>query len=322
MKTCHSTRSHSCSAFPRALLFSVACLFAPVVAEEDPHTIKNYWEALQKFDSELRERRTEEEVLRLCDQFGAYLEKMSASVASVSEFVPAAIKRELARLDLIKSEWLANPQKFARIQLDSEWVQAGEYKVATEDFRRVLGVKATSPPVEKRPELQEGFGEGAQVFGKPWLCPIGEFLCVFPKGEGIKPRNARVKVGMPGFPSHSLYYHSFDGDFNKEAGAAGGAFNRMYVVTDKWDRVVAVQFCCESPNSASRTKYRGISIFNFVQFRRKGSPKAQVGFETWKVGQMTKILTNLYDHGKVKEVNVLYLPEPTMELIRYNLSQR
>ncbi|MCB1131805.1 MAG: hypothetical protein KDN05_11790, partial [Verrucomicrobiae bacterium] len=124
MKTCHSTRSHSCSAFPRALLFSVACLFAPVVAEEDPHTIKNYWEALQKFDSELRERRTEEEVLRLCDQFGAYLEKMSASVASVSEFVPAAIKRELARLDLIKSEWLANPQKFARIQLDSEWVQA------------------------------------------------------------------------------------------------------------------------------------------------------------------------------------------------------
>lgn len=309
-------------AYWKAFLLVAATIVTPISSEEDPLTIKNYWNTLQKFDTELRKRTTQEDVVRLCDQFSSHLQKTLKSVGSESEFLASATDRELNRVKQIKDQWINDPQKFARIQLDTEWVQAGEFKEATNDFRRVLGVKIDSPSVTERPELQSGFGDGAQLFGKPWLCPIGEFLGAFSLGESIKPRNARVKVGMPGFPAHSLYYHSFDGSFNQEAGVSGGPFNRMYIVTDKWDRVFAVQFCSESPKSANRAKHSGISIFNFVQFRRKGSSNAHVDFQTDKAGESTKIITNLRDHGKIKEINVLYLPEPALKLVQFNLRQR
>ena len=45
---------------------------------------------------------------------------------------------------------------------------------------------------------------------------------------------SRVLVAAPGFPRNSLYYIGYDGAFE-------GRFNRLYLVTDIANKVVAIQ---------------------------------------------------------------------------------
>src|SRR5207244_845183 len=45
---------------------------------------------------------------------------------------------------------------------------------------------------------------------------------------------SRVPLATPGFPKNSLYYIGYDGAFE-------GRFNRLYLVTDAANQVVAIQ---------------------------------------------------------------------------------
>ena len=307
------------------LLIGALALLSGAVspAAEDPAATDKFWESTQKFDDLLRNIDSQEALTRLCDQFGGLLEKLGAPSAGNSEFLTAAITREKNRLALVKATWLKNPSQFRRLRLDPGWIKKGQYKEATADFKRVLGIKPKFVASELRPHLREGFGANAKILGRPWLCPLDEFVDSVSGKKGLsKASSARVKVGMPGFPANSFYYHSYDGNFTKLAGSRGGTFNRMYVVTDEWEQVVAVQFTCEAPKEHSFITYGGLGIFNFVQFRRKGSQHAYVRYLTTRANGITRIYTVLMDRQKAKEINVLMLPEPTRHLIQFNLGQR
>ncbi len=303
-------------------LAAVGMLVGPAAsATEDPTALKKFWESTQKFDNLLRRTDSREDVISLCDRYASLLKTMARPDAGNSRFLDDAIHREISRTNLVKAEWFESPGKFARVHLDPSWIKSGQYKEASADFRKVLGLKANHTASEFRPDLCKGFGVGSTICGKPWLCPLKEFVESVAEVKSLRANTSRVQVGMPGFPHSSFFYHSYDGDFTRKVGAAGGRFNRMYVVTDGWDQVVAVQFTCESPKAASYIKHGGIGIFNYVQFRRKGSSSAHVRYFTSSSGGTTKIHTLLVDGGGAKEINVLILPQPTLELVRFNLGQ-
>jgi hypothetical protein len=101
----------------------------------------------------------------------------------------------------------------------------------------------------------------------------------------------------------------------------GSDFKRMFVVTDGWDQVVAVQFTSEAPKNSRSYGNSGVAIFNYVQFRRKGSSTSQVSYSVDQGnGNGARIWTSLVDRSRTKEVNYLILPEPTLELIKYALA--
>jgi hypothetical protein len=258
------------------------------------------------------------------------------------------------RTDSVKEEYLEFPREFARIQLDRNWLDCRDYKVATNDFRRVLGVniKKHHGP---RPELDVDFGKGATIMGFPYLCPLKEFMENFDDVQGLKTVLGRVSVGMPGFPHRSLFYHSYDGHFGNLASKlvrgskadqemialkfpkkgrynivikhkaltdflAEEDFNRMYVVTDEWDQVGAIQFTDETVKGVSIDDDGDLKIYNFVQFRRKGSGISEVTYRTVNTREGLVICTLLMVGDELKEVNVLLLPKPTLQLVKYALS--
>jgi hypothetical protein len=229
------------------------------------------------------------------------------------------ITNETKRLDSVKSGYLAEPGKFARIRLDYNWTDCRDFKEATADFRKVLGVKISKNP-GIRPEIEPGFGEGARILGKPFLCPIKDFLSDFTKVKGLKATNARVLVGMSGFPKRSFFYHTYAGDFTSYARASAGNFNLMHVVTDHWDQVVAVQFTSEAPKSTGYISDSGIGVFNYVQFRRLGKPSAWARYHPNRLNSSFELHTLMGDDGGLKEVNIMILPPPTKRLIEYALS--
>lgn len=149
------------------------------------------------------------------------------------------------------------------------------------------------------------------------------------------------KVLCPGFPKDSLLYHAFDGIFE-------GHFNKLVLVTDRMDQVVAVELIAEVPKRdqvdapysptdwhmynfvLSRTKAtRRLWIDHKCHFQEDGrwqeyrptftssQPKAEV--------QVLRIDSLLMDPGKREgyrtsdwkplEAARLYLPKPLMEVI-------
>jgi len=178
------------------------------------------------------------------------------------------------------------------------------------------------------PHAQADFGSGSTLLLQPYLTVLSAFVDAVPQLKGLKPAKVRVPVGMPGFPKKSFYYHSYGGSFDFPVGMTGVTFNRLYVVTDPLDQVVALQYCCEAPPNHS-VRDMGIGIFNFVQFRRKGSTTVLVQYETkpQKDGSVL-VITKLgveerrgSTSAMCKEINVLVLPKPTLQLIDYVLKQ-
>ena len=223
-------------------------------------------------------------------------------------------------MNSVKAEYLKDPNRFRRVRLDREWVQSNHYKEAAWDFRKVLGVGVYETPPVERPDFKPYFGLGTSLFSKPYLVDLKDFVAVFGGVSGLKAaKHARVLIGMPGFPKNSFYYHSYDGEFG-DFSHSGLDFNRMYVVTDNWDQVVAVQFTCEDPSYLPRLPHEGIGIFNFVQFRRKGTTSALVRFARGGDHGETVIRTTLEDSGGPKEMSILFLPAPTREMVSFALT--
>lgn len=301
-----------------ATLAVMAAMLSPLRAG-DPVLASRLFELTQTFDNALRTRKSQADVDLLCQQYVERLGKMRDASPPPSEFITATLAREIRRVDEVKKGYLMDASRFARLRLDSNWRDCITYKEAAQDFRTVLGISAGSVDPEKRPELEADFNKPAEILpGQPFLVPLEKFLTSFSSVDGFKVVKARVLVGMPGMPAKSFYYHAFDGDFSSHAGPFG-VFKRMYVVTDEWDQVVAVQFTSESPKGVESIKEGGIGIFNFVQFRRKGSSSAWVRYKTDFKSGNTRIATLMGDGSGLKEVNILYLPSPVRSLIEHAL---
>src|SRR5213082_3765968 len=92
---------------------------------------------------------------------------------------------------------------------------------------------------------------------------------------------SRVPVAAPGFPKSSMYYLGYDGAFE-------GHFNRLYLVTDTANKVVALQLVDEHPKgrwkSAAALASATWSTYNFISARMRASDTARVRSEERRVG--------------------------------------
>lgn len=155
---------------------------------------------------------------------------------------------------------------------------------------------------------------------------------------------AKNRVGCPGFPRDSFFHYAFDGNFD-------GHFNKLYIVVDRADQVVAIQLVTESPKADqvdAPYKETVWHAYNFVNARTKASRRLWIDHKPffqneqgWReystkytYGQpkgpvdvlridsllMNPDLTNSGNRGtnwKPLEAVRLYLPKPMMQLILF-----
>jgi hypothetical protein len=153
------------------------------------------------------------------------------------------------------------------IMLDRGWespMQGGSSKM--EELGRLLSPFAKpAPTMNPFPTLEI-------YSGVTYLMPYEAAKKVLGLNQKVIPKN---KMACPGFPKDSFSHYAFDGVFE-------GHFNKLYLVVDKADQVVAVQLVAESPNrDLVQSVYREPEwvTYNFVNVRSKASSTVWVDHE-------------------------------------------
>jgi hypothetical protein len=180
---------------------------------------------------------------------------------------------------------------------------------------------------------------GLKIFeGVTYLMPFEEARKALNLNQRVVPK---VKVIYPGFPKDSFFHYAFDGAFE-------GHFNKLYIVTDKADQVVAVQLVAGSPKiDQVDAPYKSTDwhTYNFINSRSKAitrlwvdhkpyfeddrgwqkydpkysyrQPKGEVGLLRIDSLLMDPVDRDgsLDSNWKALEAVRLYLPKPMMELI-------
>ena len=135
---------------------------------------------------------------------------------------------------------------------------------------------------------------------------------------------SRVPLATPGFPKNSMYYIGYDGAFE-------GHFNRVYLVTDVANKVVAVQLLDEHPKarwkSAASLAAASWSSYNFVNARMRASDLMRVQAVAKRQGGVITIETRMYQRVRSKighnpieryeeqENSKLFIPIPFARII-------
>ena len=116
-------------------------------------------------------------------------------------------------------------------------------------------------------------------------------------------------VATPGFPKGSLSFYVYD--------ARGlGQYNRISLVVDSADQVVAIQTLAETPQKYPKDWVGGFSCYNFVQHRVRSSGAADISHVMERAGQgVYSIDSGLRIGGSLKEVSRTYVPQPLVDLI-------
>jgi len=108
---------------------------------------------------------------------------------------------------------------------------------------------------------------------------------------------SRVLVAAPGFPKNSLYYIGYDGAFE-------GRFNRLYLVTDIANKVVAIQLVDEHPKgrwkSAAALAAATWSTYNFINARMRASDTARVQAVSKRQGNIVVIDTQVFQRVRTR----------------------
>jgi hypothetical protein len=108
---------------------------------------------------------------------------------------------------------------------------------------------------------------------------------------------SRVPLATPGFPKNSMYYIGYDGAFE-------GHFNRLYLVTDVANKVVAIQLVDEHPKgrwkSAAALATATWSTYNFINARMRASDNARVQAVSKRQGNIIMIDTQVYQRVRMR----------------------
>lgn len=327
---------------PRFYTFCILLFFSihGVAAFSNEHVLTGQFDQSRvKFDRLLGTKTTQSEIDLICEQYSASLQRMVDSIPQDYSYLRKCVDDEIKRTQSVRGDYLGDEEKYRRVQLDYFWPQNLTHKLAVSDFRTVLRVQPGAAAPKERPDIRGGFGEGVKIFGLPWLAHADKFLERF-EGEIKNKTGSKTAVSMPGFPKDSFFYYAFDGDFtafgdmeisepqvNGNTADSGpviisevGLFNRMHLVTDSRDQVVAVQFSCEAPSRApSVISNNDVGIFNFVLFRRKAIQTAAF-YQTDEYKDFYKVTSVLKTtSGRLLEVNLFYIPKPMAELIKFVL---
>lgn len=230
------------------------------------------------------------------------------------------------------------------LSLDNGWlgpVNGGS--TATKELGALLSPLAS-------PSANTSSADGLEIFqGVTYLMPLGEAKTKLNLTQNIVPKN---KIVTGGFPKDSCFYHAFDGIYE-------GGYNKLYLITDKAEQVLAVQLVAESPRRDMAERFSSPtdwSYYNFITNRRKATTKTWVRHETyfptafggkavWRkfqsnssFGQLAgnetvlRIDTVLFDpdldrYGmkgtdqRFLEVSRIYLPKPFIELMLHCVTQ-
>jgi hypothetical protein len=329
----------SSSFFFVIVLLSLSFIFVNRAACSEQMFTNQFVEARGKFDRFLQSKTEQAELDLICEQYSSGLQRLLDSIPKDLTYLRKCVEDETLRTEEVRMGYLSDVDRFRRVKLDFFWPQNLTHKEAVSDFRTVLSVVPGDSPPTERPDIRGGFGEDAVLFGIPWLAHTDRFLEKFQ--DEIKSRSgSKTQILMPGFPRSSFFYYAFDGDFTKFAevdvadqGAGTvsassspvrinevGTFNRMHLVTDSYDQVVAVQFSCEAPSRAPVFRSDNeVGVFNYVLFRRKAIRTAAF-YQTDEYTDFYK-LTNILktQEGRLLEINVFYLPKPCAELVKFVL---
>jgi hypothetical protein len=174
------------------------------------------------------------------------------------------------------------------------------------------------------PHCQEGMdlgGAGAKIYnGVSYLMDSQQAVAALGLGHAMP---SRVLVATPGFPRNSTYYIAYDGAFE-------GRFNRLYLVTDTANKVVAVQLVDEHPNTSSGSagsSGRTWNTYNFLNGRLRASDATRVRATSKREGSAILIETRMSQsvrerkgRGSVnryeeKEHTKLFVPVPFARII-------
>jgi hypothetical protein len=108
---------------------------------------------------------------------------------------------------------------------------------------------------------------------------------------------SRIPLAAPGFPKNSLYYIGYDSAFE-------GHFNRLYLVTDTANKVVAVQLVDEHPKghwkSAAALAAATWTTYNFINARMRASDTARVQAVSKRQGNIVLIDTQAYQRVRTR----------------------
>jgi hypothetical protein len=164
-------------------------------------------------------------------------------------------------------------------------------------------------------------GAGTKLYnGVTYLMDSEQAAAALGLGHAI---SSRALVAAPGFPRNSTYYIGYDGAFE-------GRFNRLYLMTDAANKIVALQLVDEHPNTApgsGASTGRIWNTYNFLNARMRASDAVRVNATSKREGNailvetcMSQSIRNGRGRGAVtryqeKEHTKLFLSIPFARII-------
>jgi hypothetical protein len=165
-------------------------------------------------------------------------------------------------------------------------------------------------------------GAGTKIYnGVTYLMDSAQAATILGLAHSV---SSRVPVASPGFPKNSMYYIGYDGAFE-------GQFNRLYLLTDTANKVVAIQLVDEHPKgrwkSAAALAAATWSTYNFINARMRASDAARVQAVSKRQGNTIVIDTQVYqrvrttvgrknvDRYEEQENTKLFIPTPFARII-------
>ena len=149
------------------------------------------------------------------------------------------------------------------------------------------------------PHCSEGVdlsGVGTKIYnGVTYLMDSAQAATVLSLAHSV---SSRVPVATPGFPKNSMYYIGYDGAFE-------GHFNRLYLLTDTANKVVAIQLVDEDPKgrwkSAAALAAATWSTYNFINARMRASDTVRVQAISKRQGNVILIETQMYQRVRTRD---------------------
>src|SRR5438552_7460813 len=148
------------------------------------------------------------------------------------------------------------------------------------------------------PHCSEGVdlsGVGTKIYnGVTYLMDSEQAATVLGLAHSVP---SRVPVAAPGFPKNSTYYIGYDGAFE-------GHFNRLYLMTDTANNVVAIQLVDEHPKGrwkpAAALAAATWSTYNFINARMRASDTVRVQAVSKRQGNIILTDTQVYPRVRTR----------------------